>query len=157
VTDLRIEKMKRKHLGDVLRIERAAYPAPWTEAMFAQEVEDTTISRSFVAMNGGALVGYEVSWFLREEVHLLNIAVDAEHQGRGIGAKLVEFLLDLASSEHRDLITLEVRPTNDRALALYRRFGFERVGVRKNYYVDDREDAILMMLDLRQPRGRKDD
>lgn len=146
---LRIEPMQAGHLADVLTIEREQFPAPWSPNMFKQEVEETWLSRSFVASLDGHVVGYIVSWFLRGEIHILNLAVAGEHQRRGIGRTLLKHVLDEADKAAGDLVTLEVRASNEAAKMLYIRMGFAPVGIRRRYYRDNDEDAIVMTKRLR--------
>lgn len=143
--ELRIEPLSEAHLSDVLRIERESFPAPWTEAMFRQEVEETWLSRSFVATVNGTVAGYIVSWFLRGEVHILNLAVSPAYQRRSIGRRLLSHVIDLAANTDSHIATLEVRASNDPAKLLYVTMGFAPVGIRRRYYRDNDEDAIVMV------------
>lgn len=140
-----IEPLAEAHLADVLKIERECFPAPWTEAMFRQEVEETWLSRSFVALLDGHVVGYIIAWFLRGEVHVLNVAVSAAHQRRGIGRKLMTHVIELGQQSEHYMVTLEVRASNDPAKLLYVTMGFAPVGIRRRYYRDNDEDAIVMV------------
>jgi len=140
-----IEPLADAHLADVLRIERESFPAPWTEAMFRQEVDETWLSHSFVALLDGHLVGYIVAWFLRGEVHILNVAVAAAHQRRGIGRRLLTHVIELGQQTEHHMVTLEVRASNDPAKLLYVTMGFAPVGIRRRYYRDNDEDAIVMV------------
>ena len=144
-----LEPLVDDHLDDVLRIERELFPAPWTEAMFRQEVEEKWLSRSFVALLDGGIVGYVVSWFLRGEVHVLNLGVVKEHQRQGIARKMLAMILDVAKDEACHLVTLEVRVSNDAAKFLYMSMGFAPVGIRRRYYHDNNEDALVMTKRLR--------
>jgi ribosomal-protein-alanine N-acetyltransferase len=148
--DFTIEPMAERHLCEVLRIERELFPAPWSEAMFQQEVEETWLSRSFVAMVDGTVVGYVVAWFLRGEVHILNLAVTPSHQRRGIARRLLAHIVELAQSTQSHLITLEVRVSNNPAKLLYVTMGFAPVGIRRRYYRDNNEDALVMTRRLRE-------
>jgi ribosomal-protein-alanine N-acetyltransferase len=144
MTRVVIEPMELVHLSDVLRIERELFPAPWSLAMFQQEVEEKWLSRSFVAIADKAVVGYVIAWFLRGEVHILNLAVTAPHQRRGIARRLLRHILDAAEEAQSHLITLEVRVSNDAARRLYMSMGFAPVGIRRRYYRDNDEDALVM-------------
>jgi ribosomal-protein-alanine N-acetyltransferase len=144
-----LEPLVDSHLDDVLRIERELFPAPWTEAMFRQEVEEKWLSRSFVALLDGLIVGYVVSWFLRGEVHVLNLAVAKEYQRRGIARKMLAAILEVAKDENCHLVTLEVRVSNDPAKFLYMSMDFAPVGIRRRYYHDNDEDALVMSKRLR--------
>ena len=143
-TDLVIVPMAERHLPDVLAIERALFPAPWTDAMFRQEIEETWLSRSFVAESGGAVAGYIVSWFLRGEVHVLNLAVAPAFHRRGFAKRMLRHVIHLAEAEGCHMVTLEVRVSNDAAKLLYVTMGFSAVGIRRRYYRDNNEDAIVM-------------
>jgi ribosomal-protein-alanine N-acetyltransferase len=147
--DVTLEPLVHSHLDDVLRIERELFPAPWTEAMFRQEVEEKWLSRSFVALRDGRIVGYVISWFLRGEVHVLNLAVTKAHQRQGIARRMLASVLDVAKDEACHLITLEVRVSNEPAKFLYMSMGFAPVGIRRRYYHDNDEDALVMTKRLR--------
>jgi [ribosomal protein S18]-alanine N-acetyltransferase len=147
--DITLEPLVHSHLDDVLEIERELFPAPWTEAMFRQEVEEKWLSRSFVALLDGNIVGYVISWFLRGEVHVLNLAVTKAHQRQGIARRMLATVLDVAKDEACHLVTLEVRVSNDPAKFLYMSMGFAPVGIRRRYYHDNDEDALVMTKRLR--------
>lgn len=151
-----IETMQAGHVSEVAALEEFIFDSPWTVGMFRQEVSDRYLSRPWVATMGGRLIGYLISWFLREEVHLLNIAVDPAYQGRGFGRQMLQHLIDEAVHNGRDVITLEVRESNAPARHMYESFGFAVVGRRAGYYQDNREDAVVMTLDLRRDGGQGD-
>jgi ribosomal-protein-alanine N-acetyltransferase len=144
MVDVSFETMREIHIAAVLEIEHEAFSTPWTEQMFLQEVEESGFSRCYVALEKGRVVGYFVAWFLRRDVHLLNLAVAKSHQRKGIGRLTLQFLLDLAKREYKNVIALEVRESNEAAIRLYRTFGFTPVGVRHGYYDDDNENALVM-------------
>jgi len=146
--ELAIEPMVSGHVRAVVTIEERTFDSPWTEAMFRQEVADGYLSRSWVATLGGRVIGYLISWFLREEVHLLNIAVDPDFRGRGYGRQMMRHLVHEAVHGGREMITLEVRESNAPARRMYESFGFVNVGRRLGYYQDNREDAVVMNLYL---------
>ena len=151
--DLVIEPFAEPHLAEVLRIEREAFPAPWTESMFRQEIEEKWLSRSFVARVNGVVAGYVISWFLRGEVHILNVAVATVFQRRGIGRRLLAHVIELGEQTEHHLATLEVRASNDAAKLLYVTMGFAPVGIRRRYYRDNDEDAIVMVKRLGERRA----
>lgn len=154
---LTIEPMRERHLDAVVAIEGRLFPTPWTVGMFRQEIADNVLSRSVVAMRDGAVVGYLVAWFVHEEVHLLNVAVDPDYQRRGYGRRLLEDLIARARAEQRSLVTLEVRVGNTSARRLYESFGFVAAGRRRRYYRDTGEDATIMLLDLRRQGSRSEE
>ena len=110
------------------------------------------IGYPLVVRSAEQLVAYAVVWFIVDEIHIGNLAVHPDHQGCGIGKALLAHILTLGRRRSLEYATLEVRPSNQRALALYEHFGFRQVAVRKNYYRDDREDAHVLALRL-HPNG----
>lgn len=147
-----LEPLEDEHVEDVMRIERESFPAPWTEAMFRQEVEEKWLSRSFVALQNRSVVGYVVAWFLRGEVHVLNLAVTKSHQRQGIARRMLAHVVSLAHDEACHMVTLEVRVSNDPAKFLYLSMGFAPVGIRRRYYHDNNEDALVMTKRLKEPK-----
>jgi ribosomal-protein-alanine N-acetyltransferase len=143
-----IVPMALSHVPEILAIEQSVFPTPWTREMFRQEIRGMLGSRPFVALAQGRVIGYRVAWYIDEDVHLVNIAVDKRHQMSGVGSLILNHLIDEALAEEMRVITLEVRAGNTAAQAFYDRFHFRTIGVRKGYYTDNREDALLMALDL---------
>jgi len=148
MNDVKLTRMTESHIAQVLAIERTVFESPWTSQMFRQEVQGIFGSYPTVAIVDGRVVGYQVAWFIEDEVHLVNIAVRKDYQERGIGALLLRELIEDALAKRKAIITLEVRASNEVAQAFYHRFLFRTIGVRKGYYSDNREDALLMALDL---------
>ncbi len=146
--ELVIEPLSLAHVPHVLEIERRLFPAPWTEGMFLQEVEEKWLSRSFAGLVDGAVVAYVVAWLMRDEVHILNLAVAPEFQRRGFARRLLVHMLDLARAANCRIVTLEVRVSNTPAKLLYHSMGFAPVGIRRRYYHDNNEDALVMTLRL---------
>ena len=146
--DIKLAQMTDEHIGQVLAIERAVFDSPWTSQMFQQEVRGVFGSYPTVAVVDGRVVGYQVAWFVEDEVHLVNIAIRKGYQERGIGSMLLRRLIEDALQKRKAIITLEVRASNEVAQTFYHRFLFRTIGVRKGYYSDNREDALLMSLDL---------
>ena len=148
MNDPTIEPMRQIHIDAIVKIEHEVFNHPWTAEMFRQEVADNQLSRSYVLLEEGRVTGYIVSWFLRDEVHLLNIAVISSLRRGGLGRKMMMHLIDTASREHKELISLEVRESNEGAISMYRSMGFVPVGIGREYYQEDKENALLMMLSL---------
>jgi [ribosomal protein S18]-alanine N-acetyltransferase len=141
---VRIVPMRRRHLKQVLQIEDQVYPRPWTPTLFLSEIAQRSSRRYRVALIGPLLVGYCGLMIVGDEGHVTTVTVDERWQRRGMGTLL---LLELARSAPRlgvRHLTLEVRAGNAPAQVLYRRFGFAPVGIRKNYYSETGEDAIVM-------------
>ena len=131
-------ELRRLVLGDLLEIEeieRRSYPTPWSRSMFAGELaKPSSICLGAFEAEGedGALVGYLIVSRYVDAWHVMNVAVDPEHRGRGVA---------------RRGYTLEVRVSNDKAISLYERLGFRSRGLRRGYYTDNREDALIMWKD----------
>jgi [ribosomal protein S18]-alanine N-acetyltransferase len=141
-----IRRLTLAHLDAIERIEVRAYPTPWSRSMFASEIAKPT-SICLGAFEGDDLVGYTINSRYVDAWHVMNVAVDPGHQGRGIAAALIEHLFDLTAGDERRGYTLEVRVSNHAAIRLYRRLGFEARGIRRGYYTDNREDALIMWRD----------
>lgn len=146
-----LRDMEPKDIEAVLEIERASFGAPWTRALFEREMA-LAFSRTFLACTqeaeGERIVGYAIVWFVSDELHLLNLAVAPTHRRRGVGEKLLERVVAEAVCQACQVITLEVRATGKAAQALYHKAGFVPVAVRKGYYSDNGEDAIVMVLEV---------
>jgi ribosomal-protein-alanine N-acetyltransferase len=106
------------------------------------------MSRYIVAKKDGKVVGYGGMWAVLNEGHITNIAVHPDYRRQKIGEKVVQAMVDRAHKEGIDRLTLEVRKSNDAAIQLYKRFGFKECGVRKGYYADTKEDALIMWSDI---------
>ncbi|HEV7639280.1 MAG TPA: ribosomal protein S18-alanine N-acetyltransferase [Gaiellaceae bacterium] len=138
-------------LGDlsaIERIEQKAYPTPWSRSMFASELAKPT-SICLGAFEGTGLVGYVINSRYVDAWHVMNVAVDPEHQRRGVATALLEELFELTRADERRGYTLEVRVSNEDAIKLYEKLGFESRGIRRGYYTDNREDAVIMWRDAR--------
>lgn len=146
--DITIEVMAESDLDSVEAIERDAFPVPWPRESFRYELQNPR-ALNLVARIGTAVVGYIFVWLVAGELKINNVAVRRDCRGRGVGARLLEAVIESARSRGFVEATLEVRPSNLEARALYERFGFREVGRRKRYYPDSGEDAILMTLHFR--------
>jgi ribosomal-protein-alanine N-acetyltransferase len=146
---IEIRRLDLVDLSAIETIEQRAYPTPWSRSMFASELAKPT-SICLGAFEGEDLVGYLINSRYVDAWHVMNVAVDPEHRGRGIGTALLERLFELTRDDERRGYTLEVRVSNDDAIRLYERLGFEARGIRRGYYTDNREDALIMWRDARQ-------
>jgi ribosomal-protein-alanine N-acetyltransferase len=133
-------------LPEVVAIERASFPNPWTGALFLQEL-DVAFSRTIVAHADQSVAGYVCRWLVADEVHVLNVAVHLRWRGHGLGAALMHEVVREARSCEVAAITLEVRRSNVAARRLYESLAFEQVGSRPNYYGRG-EDALILRLAL---------
>ncbi len=149
-TPLQLGPMRAVDLTQVLQIENDVYSHPWTRGNFLDAL--TSGYQTCVARTAEhVLIGYFLLLLAVDEAHLLNISVRRDWQGRGVGRLLLDEAVAIARRHGMLSILLEVRPSNPRAAALYRRYGFIQIGLRKNYYPaanNQREDAIVMRLPL---------
>jgi len=150
MTTIELRRLGLSDLKEIEEIERRSYPTPWSRSMFAGELAKPS-SICLGAFEGdvedGKLCGYLVVSRYVDAWHVMNIAVDPEQRGRGIGAMLLERLFELTADDARRGYTLEVRVSNGTAIGLYERLGFEARGIRRGYYTDNREDALIMWKD----------
>jgi ribosomal-protein-alanine N-acetyltransferase len=134
-------------IPEIMVIERSAYTYPWSERFFRQELQ-VECARSFLAESRGRIAGYILFWLLPSEIDIHNIAVQHDFRRRGLGRSLLQKVINEARQRAANRVTLEVRVSNAVAQRLYERVGFTVTGVRKGYYSDDGEDALLMTLHL---------
>lgn len=144
----RFRPMTETDLSAIMNIELAAYPFPWTEGILRDCLR--VGYNCWVYEADGAIQGYWVMSVAAGEAHILNLCVRPALQGRGLGRKLLTHIIALARRHGADTLLLEVRPSNQAALALYRNSGFNEVGMRRGYYPADqgREDALILALAL---------
>jgi len=141
---VRLLAMRRRHLRSVLRIESKVYPVPWSMSLFLSELALRSTRAYYVAFVGRQVVGYAGLMMTLDDGHVTTIAVDPAWHRHKIGTRLLLALAREARRRGATSLTLEVRLGNKPAQTLYRRFGFRPVGVRKNYYAETREDALVM-------------
>ena len=139
-----IVPMRRRHLRSVLRIESQVYPRPWSLSLFLSELALRTSRFYLVARVDAMVVGYAGLMFTGDDAHVTTIAVDPALHRAKVGTRLLAALAREARHRGAHNLTLEVRVSNEGAQALYGRFGFKPAGIRKNYYVETNEDALVM-------------
>jgi len=156
MTDTRLEtrRLVFADLPNVIAIERRAFPTPWSLAMFVLELSKPE-GICLAAQRDGQLVGYIVCSRFDQVWHIMNVSVDPDLQRQGIATEMIDEILRRVGEEGQ--ITLEVRPTNSAAIALYERFGFLAAGTRPRYYQDNGEDAVIMWRTRATLRGELDD
>lgn len=144
IADVELARMRRRHLRKVLAIEGRVYPRPWSMGLFLSEISQKNARSYLVARYRGEVVGYCGMMLLMGEAHITNIAVDPDFHGRKIGSRLLLAQMTEAIARGCDTVSLEVRVTNTAAQAMYAKFGFDVTGLRKGYYIETREDALVM-------------
>jgi len=141
---VRIVPMNGDHLDEVAELERICFSTPWSRNMLAEELENDCAAFLTALDDGGKVVGYAGLQVVLDEGYITNVAVRPECRRKGVAAALLQVFLDFALAHRLAFLTLEVRASNYRAIALYGRRGFRSVGRRRNYYEHPKEDAIIM-------------
>lgn len=143
--NFKIEKLSSSHLDDIMEIEKSCYGAHhWSRSSFASEINNPCASYLVAVNDDNKAVGYMGVWRIFDEAHVTNLAVHPNYQGKGLAHFLILSSLDVCYEDKIKYMTLEVRKSNERARFVYESFGFKSLGVRKKYYQDNGEDAIIM-------------
>ncbi|MEF9895336.1 MAG: ribosomal protein S18-alanine N-acetyltransferase [Clostridia bacterium] len=150
-----ISLMTMEDLDGIERIERSAFAIPWSRAAFVEELGNAC-ARYLVLREDGVPVAYAGAWLVIDEGHITNIAVRADRRARGYGERVTRALMQLAADTGIRYLTLEVRVSNAAARGLYAKMGFVEVGVRKRYYADTGENALIMVCE-HLPEGHPED
>ena len=154
---IELRRLEMRDLDRIEEIERESYPTPWSRSMFAGELaKPSSICLGAFDTESEALVGYLIISRYVDAWHVMNIAVAPSERRRGIAQDLLERLFELTANDSRRGYTLEVRVSNANAIRLYERLGFQARGLRRGYYTDNREDALIMWKDplpTGQPAG----
>jgi [ribosomal protein S18]-alanine N-acetyltransferase len=145
--NVQLRALETDDLEAVERIERESYPTPWSRSMFATELAKPSSLCLGAHIESGELVGYLIVSRYVDAWHIMNIAVAGDHRRRGVAGALLERLFAVTADEAQRGYTLEVRVSNRGAIRLYERLGFSVRGVRRGYYTDNREDALIMWRD----------
>jgi ribosomal-protein-alanine N-acetyltransferase len=147
-TAIEVRRLGVRDLSAIDTIERLSYRTPWSRSMFAGELaKPSSVCLGAYDADTGLLVGYAIVSRYVDAWHVMNIAVDPSQRRRGVGMALLESLFDATAGDGRRGYTLEVRVSNNGAIRLYERAGFRARGIRRGYYTDNREDAIIMWRD----------
>ena len=135
--------MKPEDADAVEAVEKASFSVPWSRKSFWEEAANER-TYYLLALDGDQVVGYAGTWILDDEAQITNVAVAPAYRGKKVGAGLMDALIKEAKKRGATRMTLEVRPSNTAALALYEKFGFKDCGRRPHYYLDNGEDAVIM-------------
>ena len=152
MTTLELRRLGLPDLAAIEEIERRSYRTPWSRSMFAGELaKPSSICLGAFDIEEGdggeehaTLIGYLIVSRYVDAWHVMNVAVDPDHRGRGVAATMLERLFEVTADDARRGYTLEVRVSNGTAIRLYERLGFASRGIRRGYYTDNREDALIM-------------
>ena len=142
--DIQIAMAGQGHIDGIEAIEKLSFTIPWSRQSITEEILENDIAVYICAMTGEKVVGYAGMWQICDEGHITNIAVHPEFRSSGVGSALLKAILEIAEERGIVSLTLEVRRSNQVAQGLYKKFGFEEGGMRKAYYADDNEDAVIM-------------
>lgn len=144
--DYYLRKMREDDLASVMEIEHLSFPYPWRRSTFIGEIDNYPFSISFVIIHSQnqRLMGYIILWFMQKEVQISNFALHPDFRRKGVGESVLRDILDKIKREGATEIFLEVRPSNHVAQSLYKKLGFQVLGLRKNYYQSPVEDALIM-------------
>jgi ribosomal-protein-alanine N-acetyltransferase len=148
VGPLEFRSMRLEDIPAICEIEKEAFTTPWTSAAFINELNNNQFARYMVMECGEEVIGYGGMWIIIDEAHVTNIALKEKYRGKKLGERLLREMQQTAIFFGAVRMTLEVRPSNRVAQGLYEKLGFYGVGVRRGYYTDNREDAIIMWADL---------
>lgn len=141
---IHFDKMELSDLNEIIRLEQANYPIPWSKGVMKDCIQAGY--QCITLKQNDQIVGYAFLMVNQDESHILNMCIDQKVQSKGFGRKLLKYLESICIYNQSNVFLLEVRKSNPIAYALYKSFGFEEIGIRKNYYrtLDGREDAVVM-------------
>ena len=142
-----VRPMLSEDLNQVVEIEKVSMPSPWSKELFEEELK-REVARYFVAEIDSRVVGYMGYWEAPQEAHIINLAIDPSSRQKGLGFQMMEYCLRFAYNMGARLATLEVRESNEAAQRLYEKMNFRTVAIRKKYYSDNQENAIVMIREL---------
>ena len=148
MTAVEMRRLRPSDLPAIEAIERRCYPTPWSRSMLAGEIANPS-GICLGAFQGKEMVGYLIVARYVDAWHVMNVAVDVPYRGRGIATTMLRHLFETTREDDRRGYTLEVRVSNEEAIHVYERLGFVATGVRRGYYTDNREDALIMWRDHR--------
>lgn len=149
INNLKIEEMKLDDIDGVFEVEKNCFEDYWSKDSFKKELSNN-LAKYLVAKVDGKVVGYVGIWFVVDEGHITNVAVHENYRGKKIGDKLIKELVQVCKDNKIVSMTLEVRASNIVAQNLYRKYGFKMAGIRKEYYSNNKEDAIIMWNDIKE-------
>ncbi|WP_138755744.1 ribosomal protein S18-alanine N-acetyltransferase [Paenibacillus sinopodophylli] len=152
VNELIYRAMTMADIPAIVDIEHEAFSSPWTAEAFTNELMNNMFARYMIMEYERQVIGYGGMWIIMDEAHVTNIAVRADFRGQGLGSCLLLEMQRTAVFFGAAKMTLEVRPSNEVAQQLYRKYGFEPAGIRPRYYSDNNEDALIMWAELDQVR-----
>ncbi|NQS88239.1 ribosomal protein S18-alanine N-acetyltransferase [Patescibacteria group bacterium] len=149
---IKIRPMEKEDLVKVGEIERLSFPFPWSVNFFSLELKKKGFAHYWVIELNEAVVGYTGYWEIKNEAHIVNLAIQPHCRKKGLGENLLVHILDDAQNKSLDIATLEVRKSNGAAQRLYEKFGFKKIAIQPHYYQDTNEDAFIYLKKLDKGR-----
>ena len=143
---IRIERMQLEDIDQVVELDKKCFPTPWSASAYSTEMSNTS-AYYIVARSNGRIVGFAGMWLIMDEAHITTIGVEPELRGRKIGERMLLHLLEESVHRGARRATLEVRKSNRAAQNLYYKYGFKSAAIRKAYYTNNKEDALVMWID----------
>jgi ribosomal-protein-alanine N-acetyltransferase len=143
MSDIKYLPMSEEHVQGVYEISMLSFHSPWSKQSIEEEAKSSSV-RYIVALHQDQVIGFGGMWVIIDEGHITNIAVHPKHRQENVGSHILERLIEIASKESLVGMTLEVRVSNINAQKLYTKYGFKVEGVRKGYYLDTKEDGLIM-------------
>ena len=147
-----VREMTVDDIDEVMEIEHASFAIPWKREAFVGEIEQNNFAVYYVIEDENRIFGYCGLWMIIDEAHITNIAILPSHRGKGYGALLFGHVIEQAVEKGAIMLSLEVRVTNTGAQHMYRKFGLVPGGIRKQYYTDNGEDALVMWVNFHDER-----
>lgn len=144
MNDFIIKPFAKEYVDEVTVIDKLSFKIPWSRESFLRELETNDNAHYIVLFNDDKLIGYAGIWLILDEGHITNVAVHPAYRTQGAGTRLMDALIEICHKNNIISMTLEVRKSNTDALSLYKKYDFVEEGVRKFYYADNKEDAIIM-------------
>ncbi|KWZ65141.1 ribosomal protein S18-alanine N-acetyltransferase [Bacillus altitudinis] len=142
--------MTVEDIPEVYTIEVHSFTAPWKKESFVYEILHNQYSHYFLIEEDGQPVGYCGVWIVKDDAQITNIAILPEHRGKGYGEALLRYVMEFCKEKKTDHLSLEVRVSNTPAQSLYEKLGFKPASIRKNYYTDNGEDALVMWVKINE-------
>jgi [ribosomal protein S18]-alanine N-acetyltransferase len=140
--------MKEQDIDQILEVEHASFATPWSREAFYNEIYNNKFAVYIVLEEDQKIIGYVGAWVVIDEAHITNVAILPSYRGKKLGEALLRKMMTVAKDMGARSMTLEVRVTNNVAQSLYRKLGFQNGGIRKNYYTDNQEDALVMWVNI---------
>ena len=141
--EIKIRRMRKEDIPEVSQIEKLSFPSPWPSNIFSVELEKENFAFYYLLEYQNCLVAYGGYWKIKNEAHLVTLAVHLSFRRKGLGRRLLEYLIEEIQKQNLDTITLEVCSSNLTARKFYEKFGFKKIALRSKYYADTNEDAIV--------------